>query len=69
MGQQPPRVNPREDLIVISRLFSTLALSTATAVVMAFAVAPSVAAPEIVAGPGADPDCYKPWAADTKFFK
>jgi ribose transport system substrate-binding protein len=55
--------------IVKSRLFSTLATSTAAAVLLALTAAPTFAAPEIVAGPGADPDCYKPWAADTKFFK
>jgi ribose transport system substrate-binding protein len=27
------------------------------------------AGPEIVAGPSGDPQCYAPWAADTKFFK
>ncbi len=27
------------------------------------------AGPEIVAGPSADPECFAPWAADTKFFK
>jgi ribose transport system substrate-binding protein len=27
------------------------------------------AGPEIVAGPSADPQCFAPWAADTKFFK
>ena len=25
--------------------------------------------PEIVTGPAAEPDCFAPWAADTKFFK
>jgi ribose transport system substrate-binding protein len=34
------------------------------------AVAPAFAAgPEIVAGPAADPQCFAPWASDTKFFK
>jgi ribose transport system substrate-binding protein len=27
------------------------------------------AGPEVVAGPSADPGCFAPWAADTKFFK
>src|SRR5690349_1625125 len=27
------------------------------------------AGPEIVAGPGADPECFVPWSADTKFFQ
>jgi ribose transport system substrate-binding protein len=25
--------------------------------------------PEVVAGPAADPECFSPWAADTKYFK
>ena len=29
----------------------------------------AMAGPEIVAGPGADPDCFKPLTADTKFFQ
>src|SRR3954451_2184055 len=27
------------------------------------------AGPQIVAGPSADPACYAPWSADTKFFQ
>jgi ribose transport system substrate-binding protein len=27
------------------------------------------AGPEVVAGPSAEPECFAPWAADTKFFK
>jgi ribose transport system substrate-binding protein len=29
----------------------------------------AIAEPEVVAGPSADPNCFAPWAADTKFFK
>jgi ribose transport system substrate-binding protein len=29
----------------------------------------AMAEPEIVAGPSAEPECFSPWAADTKFFK
>ena len=29
----------------------------------------AMAEPEIVAGPSAEPECFAPWAADTKFFK
>jgi ribose transport system substrate-binding protein len=29
----------------------------------------AIAEPEVVAGPAAEPDCFAPWAADTKFFK
>lgn len=27
------------------------------------------AEPEVVSGPAAEPDCFAPWSADTKFFK
>jgi ribose transport system substrate-binding protein len=48
--------------------FSTAA---AMAVLLALAVAPSAmaAGPQTVAGPSADPDCFKPLASDTKFFQ
>ena len=29
----------------------------------------AIAEPEIVSGPAADPECFAPWAAETKFFK
>ena len=29
----------------------------------------AIAEPEVVSGPAAEPDCFAPWAADTKFFK
>jgi ribose transport system substrate-binding protein len=51
------------------KLLSTLAISTAASVLMAFAAAPALAAPEVVAGPGADPACYKPLTAETKYFQ
>ncbi|CAN5299033.1 sugar ABC transporter substrate-binding protein [soil metagenome] len=38
---------------------ATLALMSSTA----------IAEPEVVAGPSAEPECFAPWAADTKFFK
>jgi len=47
-----------------------IAAGAAAAVLMAFAVHPALAdGPEVVSGPAADPACYVPWAADTKFFK
>ena len=39
----------------------------ATALVMLNSTA--MADPEIVSGPAAEPECFAPWAADTKFFK
>jgi ribose transport system substrate-binding protein len=29
----------------------------------------AIAEPEVVAGPAAEPDCFAPWTAETKFFK
>lgn len=44
--------------------------SAAAVIAAAFAVAaPAQAEPEIVAGPAAEPECFAPWSADTKFFK
>jgi len=40
-----------------------------TIAVGALATAAHAAGPEIVAGPSADPNCFKPWAEDTKFFQ
>jgi ribose transport system substrate-binding protein len=39
----------------------------ATALVMLSSTA--LAEPEIVSGPAAEPECFAPWAAETKFFK
>ena len=39
----------------------------ATALVMLNTTA--MAEPEIVAGPSAEPECFAPWSADTKFLK
>jgi ribose transport system substrate-binding protein len=36
---------------------------------VAFSAPASAAGPEIVAGPSADPQCFAPWEAKTKFFK
>jgi ribose transport system substrate-binding protein len=46
-----------------------LCAGAAVAAVLAFNAPARAAGPEIVAGPAADPTCYVPWAADTKFFK
>ena len=48
----------------------TLAASAAAATLLAFTAVPAQAAgPAIVAGPGADAECFKPLAADTKYFQ
>lgn len=33
------------------------------------ALAANAAGPEVVKGPGSDPNCFKPWADATKLFK
>jgi ribose transport system substrate-binding protein len=57
-----------------STSYLRLCAGAAVAAVLAFNApgftAPAWAGgPEIVAGPAADPNCYVPWTADTKFFK
>ena len=47
--------------------FASVAAIVATG--LTFSVAARAAGPEIVAGPSADPQCFAPWAAQTKFFK
>jgi len=45
-------------------------LSAAAGVVMLLGAAGAAAAPpKIVAGPGAEPQCFKPWSSATKFFQ
>ena len=44
------------------------ALGMSVSLFAAFA-ASARAEPEVVAGPAAQPECFSPWAADTKFFK
>ena len=36
---------------------------------LALSSAALAAGPEVVQGPGADPECFTPWSADTKYFK
>ena len=44
-----------------------LKLLAATALTTSFATA--TLAQEVVSGPGAEPECFAPWTADTKYFK
>ncbi len=46
-----------------------LAISTAAGALLALAAGAAAAAPEIVAGPASDPQCYVPRTPETKFFK
>ena len=48
----------------LSRAAIAIALSSFAIGSAAFA-----AGPQVVSGPSADPTCYAPWSADTKFFK
>ena len=41
---------------------------TAVVLTCAFSAA-ALAGPEIVSGPGANPQCFRPWSADTKYFQ
>src|SRR5438477_897527 len=49
---------------ILNRAVAAIALSS-----IAFGSAAFAAGPQIVPGPSADPTCYAPWSADTKFFK
>lgn len=48
----------------LRRLTTLLAASTLTLIANT-----ASADPEVVAGPGAEPECFAPWAADTKYFQ
>ena len=50
-------------------LISSCAVAALALTSFAFGSVANAAGPEIVAGPSADPGCYAPWSADTKFFK
>jgi ribose transport system substrate-binding protein len=47
----------------------TIAAATFAAAASALISAPSLAGPAVVAGPSADPECFAPWTAQTKFFQ
>ncbi len=50
---------------MLKRLIAVLASTAAVSILSSAAIAE----PEIVSGPSADPECFAPWASDTKFFK
>ncbi|MEO6395950.1 MAG: substrate-binding domain-containing protein [Devosia sp.] len=52
-----------------SNHFVRFATAAAVGVLMALAMPAMAAGPEIVAGPSADAECFKPLSADTKYFK
>ena len=47
----------------LKMLLATTAASLVLSAGMAFA------GPEMVSGPGAEPECFAPWSADTKYMK
>jgi ribose transport system substrate-binding protein len=56
--------------MAFSRIFShVFALGMSASLFAAFAVTARAAGPEVVSGPAAQPECFAPWAKDTKFFK
>src|SRR3954470_24714784 len=50
-------------------MIKTLAGGLIAATALALISTVALADPEIVSGPAADPNCFVPWAAQTKFFK
>lgn len=44
-------------------------LASVAAMALAVSVGSAVAKPEVVQGPGAEPACFQPWSAETKFFQ
>ena len=52
-----------------SHLRRFVSIGAVLAAGLAFSGVAKAAGPEVVAGPAAEPDCFAPWAADTKFFK
>src|SRR6516225_4730862 len=49
--------------------FDTLVLTIVGALSLLYCTSTKAAGPQVVSGPGADPDCFKPWSADTKYFQ
>src|SRR3954471_9958144 len=50
--------------VIVGRVVAAAALAS-----FAFGSPAHAAGPQIVSGPSADPACYAPWSADTKFFQ
>ncbi len=46
-----------------------LPMGALVALAIVSAALPAVAQPKVVPGPGALPDCFKPWSSDTKYFQ
>ncbi|MBV8663200.1 MAG: substrate-binding domain-containing protein, partial [Hyphomicrobiales bacterium] len=52
-----------------SALRHVASVAALAAAAMSFSAVARAAGPEVVAGPSADPKCFAPWTAQTKFFK
>jgi len=48
---------------------SALRLLASVSILCSLGAVASAAGPQVVAGPGVDPDCFKPWEASTKYFQ
>src|SRR4051812_13502733 len=55
----------REEYQMLKSLLGGIVAATAFVMLGSTAMAD----PEIVSGPAAEPECFAPWSADTKFFK
>src|SRR5215475_15994825 len=49
--------------------FDALVLTLVGALSLLCGTSTKAAGPQIVSGPGADADCFKPWSAETKYFQ
>jgi ribose transport system substrate-binding protein len=56
-------------LKIRARLSAFAGLTMVATVVGAYLTCAQAAGPQIVSGPGSDPQCYVPWNQQTKFFK
>src|SRR3984885_6661888 len=68
--QRKKKQSKREEEVNRNRYLwrSTAVAGLLTAAFM-FNAAPALAGPKIVSGPGANPECFKPWSEKTKFFQ
>jgi ribose transport system substrate-binding protein len=50
-------------------MIKTYVCGLLAAAALALSASTALADPEVVSGPAAEPECFAPWSADTKFFK
>lgn len=56
-------------MTIKGKVCQIVSLGALVGAALTFSVASQAAGPKVVAGPGADPDCFKPQTADTKYFQ